>query len=126
MAGEIKSTTQHQHQYPQQYLDEITKYQLQPMDSKGNGGNGDGKTSIGEALNNFSKLTNFMRNDGYFTSKQSKENFENAVSKLPEALVKYAGDDKYFSAQEMAEFINGSEWNEVLSSRPFNFPWHYM
>ena len=119
MSEKINQTTNRQ--YPQEYLNEIKNSAFKRMDLKKNGGNGDGKISIGEALNDLN--IDFLRNDGYFQSKQSKNKFENAVSNLPSILANYAGDDKEFSPQEWAEFINGKEWREVLFSRPFHFPW---
>lgn len=95
--------------YSNDYLNGIKTETFTRMDSTENGGNGDGKVSIQEAFNDL--------NIGSLLAGQRPEEaakLMEAASKIPEALAKYAGDDGVFNAQEWADFLNGSEWGNVL------------
>lgn len=95
--------------YSNDYLNGIKNETFKRMDSSENGGNGDGKISIQEALNdlNIASLLSGQR-------PEEAAKLMDAASKIPDALAKYAGEDSVFSAEEWADFLNGSEWGNVL------------
>ena len=110
MANEINGAG---NQYPQSYLDEIKNQAFSRMDSKDNGGNGDGRVSTAEALNDLhigGLLSGLQEGSAEYTK------LKNLTDKIPNVLAKYAGNDGEFSAQEWAEFLNGNEWGEVLDT----------
>lgn len=101
--------------FSQSYLNEIKNEVLTRMDSKENGGNGDGKACVEEAYNDLqiNSLLDSLEKDSL-----EYNNLKNYADKIPQALANYAGADKTFSAQEWAEFLNGEEWGNVLDT------WH--
>ncbi len=99
--------------YPQSYTDDIQNKTFARMDSKENGGNNDGKISIDEAWAdlNANSLFNGLQKDSDEYNK-----LKAYTDKIPEALIKYAGEDKEFSANEWAQFLNGDEWGNVIET----------
>ena len=97
--------------YSLDYLNDIKKNQLDKGDLKENGGDGDGNLSVNEAFNNLAldSVFNHLSGDG------AEEKLNGIKSNVGNVLAKYAGDDGNFSAQEYADFLNGDEWNSVLS-----------
>lgn len=97
--------------YPKEYLDGIKNGAFKRMDAKEYGGNRDGKISTKEAYNGLNINSLFSN-----LEKGSEEynKLKTYVNKIPDAIKKYAGEDEEFSAEEWAQFINGSEWGQVL------------
>jgi len=98
--------------YPQKYLGDIEKYAFKRMDSKENGGNGDGKVDIKEGLQDLQECIF----GGISKDSSDYKKLKAATANLPEILAKYAGSDGQFSAKEWAELINGKEWHSVLDT----------
>lgn len=97
--------------YPSSYLKDIENNALKRMDNTENGGNGDGKVSVDEALAdlNIASLINGQ-------NQKDAKAISVASSDILEVLTQYAGEDGIFDAQEWAEFLNGEEWNEVIEA----------
>ena len=83
------------------------------MDNKANGGNGDGKASVDEALNDLHIASLF---EGLEESSDEYKNLKKYTDKIPAALAKYAGSDKEFTADEWDKFLNGEEWTKVIDT----------
>lgn len=94
--------------YDSNYLNEINNT-LKRIDSKENGGNGDGKVTVAEAYKELG-ISGMLSGQSQADAAKIKA----ASSNLMGVMAKYAGDDGVFNAQEYAEFINGSEWKAVL------------
>ena len=98
-------------QYPKSYLKDIEDNTLKRMDSAKNGGNGDGKVSVDEALTS-------LNIESYLDGQNEKD--AKAISKasenILEVLTQYAGEDGIFDAQEWADFLNGEEWDKVIEA----------
>ncbi len=94
--------------YPKEYLKGIKDTTLPRMDEAGNG---DGKVTVDEALNdlNIGGLLNGQNADDTKKIKTAGKNIE-------QVLTKYAGTDGEFSAQEWADFLNSDEWGSVLDA----------
>ena len=84
----------------QEYLDSIKNDAFNRIDGKGNN---DGKVTIDEALKDLQD-----------TVLSQMKNKNQLSANINEVLKQYAGEDKTFSAEEWAEFLNGDEWNNVL------------
>lgn len=98
-------------QYPKSYLKDIEDNTLKRMDSAKNGGNGDGKVSVDEALAglNIERLLNGQNKKDAKAISKTSEN-------ILEVLTQYAGEDGIFDAQEWADFLNGEEWDKVIEA----------
>ncbi len=99
--------------YPKDYLNSIQNDVFKRMDGKENGGNGDGQISLNEAYNdlNIGSLLSGLAPDSKEYSK-----LKSLTDNIPAALQKYAGNDGIFTANEWANFLNGSEWGQVLDT----------
>ena len=84
----------------QEYLDSIKNDAFNRIDGKGNN---DGKVTIDEALKDLQD-----------TVLSQMKNKNQLSANINEVLKQYAGEDKTFSAEDWAEFLNGDEWNNVL------------
>lgn len=93
-----------------EYLKEIENKALKQMD---NSGNQDGKVTVEEALK-YLNIEDLLSGQNEADAAKIKA----AAEKISEVLTKYAGQDKEFSAEEWANFLNGQEWSAVLNT------WH--
>lgn len=92
------------------YLNDIKNEVFKRMDEKGNG---DGKVTVDEALEDL--------DIGSLLAGQNEEDASkifNAAHNIEDVLAKYSGEDGEFSATEWADFLNGEEWDSVLDA------WH--
>ena len=90
-----------------EYLKEIENKALKQMD---NSGNQDGKVTVEEALK-YLNIEDLLSGQNEVDATKIKA----AAEKISEVLTKYAGQDKEFSAEEWANFLNGQEWGAVLN-----------
>lgn len=109
MSNEISGNNQ----YSQKYLDAVNDVMTNRMDNKDNGGNGDGKVDIYEALNDL-HLSDLL--SGLKEGSAEYTKLKGLTDQVPAVLQKYAGDDGIFSTKEWADFLNGQEWNSVMDA----------
>lgn len=83
------------------------------MDSKANGGNGDGKASVDEALKDLNIQALFQ---GLEENSDEYKNLKKYTDKIPAALAKYAGNDNEFTDEEWDKFLNSEEWSKVIDT----------
>lgn len=107
-AGSLKEDTSGQNSYQQEIQNSFAR-----MDSQANGGNGDGKVSVDEALNDLDIPSLFSNLD---ENSDEYKNLKKYTDKVPAALAKYAGNDKEFTTDEWDKFLNGSEWLNVIDT----------
>ena len=93
-----------------EYLKEIENEALKRMDKSGNQ---DGKVTLDEALK-------YLNIDSLLSGQNEADvaKIKAAADKIPDVLVKYAGQDGEFTAEEWANFLNSQEWDAVLDA------WH--
>lgn len=97
--------------FDNEYLKSIKDFVFTRADSTENGGNGDGKMNISEALNDL-HIGSLL--SGLNPSSNEYKELKSLTDKIPNALNKYAGSDGIFQAEEWANFLNGNEWGAVL------------
>lgn len=97
-----------ENKYPASYLNEIKNGALKRMDT-----NGDGKVNVDEAFKSLDIASLISGQD-----EKDAQKIKAAAKQIPEVLAKYAGNDKQFSAEEWADFLNGKEWDTVMDA------WH--
>ena len=95
--------------YPKEYLDGIKTVFRERID--GNGGKKDGKVTVAEA---YKDLDDTQLLAGLKKGSAEYNKLNRLMSKIPEALRKYAGSDGIFQAEEYAKFLNGKEWGAVI------------
>lgn len=87
--------------FSQSYLNDIQNEAFARMDSKENGGNGDGKISTNEAYAHLQIESLFY---GLKEDSEEYSKLKTFTDKIPETLVEYAGEDEEFSTEEWAQF----------------------
>jgi len=99
--------------YSPEYLSQIENGVFKRADSIQNGGNGDGKVNVNEALKDLN-IGGLL--SGLDKKSDEYKNLKSLTNKIPEVLAKYAGKDGTFTAREWADFLNGEEWGNVINT----------